>query len=67
MNTKTQGTVKFYNTEKRFGFIKPDNSGKDVFIHASGLIDQVSEGDHVEYEVQESPKGLSAVNVKKIG
>ena len=67
MNTKTQGTVKFYNTEKRFGFIKPDGSGKDVFIHASGLIDQVAEGDHVEYEVQESPKGLSAVNVKKIG
>lgn len=65
MDTKHQGTVKFFNSEKRFGFIKDDNTGKDVFVHASGLSEPIAEGDTVEYEIQNGQKGLSAVNVKK--
>jgi CspA family cold shock protein len=66
MDNKTQGTVKFFNTEKGFGFIKHNDSGKETFVHVSGLIDQVQEGDNVEFEVQEGRKGPNAVNVKKV-
>ena len=63
MNT---GTVKFFNETKGFGFITPDEGNKDVFVHANGLIDEIREGDKVSYDVEESPKGLNAVNVKVI-
>ncbi|MBK7385012.1 MAG: cold-shock protein [Flavobacteriales bacterium] len=59
------GTVKFFNTEKGFGFITPDEGGKDVFVHKTGTRDQLYEGDKVNYEVEQSPKGLNAVNVSK--
>lgn len=62
-----QGTVKFFNSEKGFGFIVPEESGNDVFVHANGLIDEVREDDKVEYEVEQGRKGLNAVNVKVIG
>lgn len=62
-----QGTVKFFNTEKGFGFIVPEDSGNDVFVHANGLIDEVREDDKVEYEVEQGRKGLNAVNVKVLG
>ncbi|MGE5106175.1 MAG: cold-shock protein [Sphingobacteriales bacterium] len=65
MSEKLTGTVKFYNTEKRFGFIKHDDSNKETFVHSSGLIDEIQEGDKVEFELQEGKKGLNAVNVKK--
>jgi len=58
------GTVKFFNNSKGFGFITPDEGGKDVFVHANGLIDQIDEGDKVSYEVEEGPKGLNAKNVR---
>jgi CspA family cold shock protein len=58
------GTVKFFNESKGFGFITPDNGGKEVFAHATGLIDQIREGDSVSYDVEESKKGPNAVNVK---
>ncbi len=64
---KTQGTVKFFNTEKGFGFIKHDDSNKETFVHVSGLINEVKEGDKVEFDVQEGKKGLNAVNVKLVG
>ena len=63
---KSQGTVKFFNTEKGFGFIKHDNSDKETFVHVSGLISNVKEGDKVEFELQEGKKGMNAVNVKLI-
>ncbi|MEQ8323324.1 MAG: cold-shock protein [Vicingaceae bacterium] len=58
------GTVKFFNNTKGFGFITPDQGGKDVFVHMSGLKDDISEGDKVSFDVEEGQKGLSAVNVK---
>ena len=63
---KTQGTVKFFNSEKGFGFIKHDDSNKETFVHVSGLINNIKEGDKVEFELQEGKKGLNAVNVKLI-
>lgn len=58
------GTVKFFNDNKGFGFITPDDGGKDVFVHANGLNeDSISEGDKVSYDTEEGKKGLNAVNV----
>jgi CspA family cold shock protein len=62
----TNGTVKFFNNARGFGFIAPDDSGKDVFVHKSGLVDEITEGDKVSYDVEESEKGLNAINVKVI-
>jgi CspA family cold shock protein len=56
------GTVKFYNEAKGFGFITDEN-GTDVFVHATGLKDEIRENDSVNFEVTEGKKGLSAVNV----
>ncbi len=60
---KFQGTVKFFNTEKGFGFIKSETSNEEIFVHATGLIDEIKENDHVEFELQQGRKGLNAVNV----
>ncbi len=60
------GTVKFFNTTKGFGFITPENGGKDVFVHVNGLTDEITEGDKVSFDVEESPKGLNAVNVQVV-
>jgi len=57
--------VKFFNTEKGFGFITPDEGGKDVFVHKTGTRANLNEGDKVTYEVEQSPKGPSAVNVER--
>ena len=67
MDSKTTGTVKFFNTEKGFGFIRHDDSNKETFVHASGLIDEIKENDHVEFDLQSGQKGMNAVNVKRIG
>jgi cold shock protein len=67
MDTKQQGTVKFFNAEKGFGFIKHDDSNKETFVHVSGLISEIKEGDKVEFELQEGKKGMNAVNVTVIG
>lgn len=59
-----KGTVKFFNDSKGFGFIIDDDSKKEYFVHVSGLIDEIREGDVVEFELKEGKKGLNAVNVK---
>jgi len=59
------GTVKFFNESKGFGFITPEDGGKDVFVHANGLNGlRIDEGDRVSFDVEEGQKGLNAVNVK---
>ena len=59
----SNGTVKFFNNAKGFGFITPDDGGKDVFVHQNSLTVDINEGDKVTYDVEESPKGLNAINV----
>ena len=61
-----QGTVKFFNESKGFGFIVEDDSNSDHFVHISGLIDEIKEGDTVEFELKEGKKGMNAVNVKAL-
>ena len=61
-----EGTVKFFNDTKGFGFISEEGSGKDHFVHISGLIDEIREGDAVEFELEEGKKGLNAVKVKVV-
>ena len=61
-----EGKVKFFNTTKGFGFITPSNGGADIFVHVSGLIDEIFENDNVSYEVENGKKGLNAVKVKVI-
>ncbi len=58
-----KGTVKFFNDAKGFGFIKSE-SGKEVFVHSSGLVDKIRENDNVTFDITEGKKGPSAVNVK---
>ncbi|MES2798550.1 MAG: cold-shock protein [Bacteroidota bacterium] len=62
-----EGTVKFFNETKGFGFINDSDNGKDVFVHISGLVNKIKENDKVSFDVEETQKGLSAVNVKVIG
>ena len=63
----SNGTVKFFNDSKGFGFITPDEGGKDVFVHVNGLNgNSITEGDKVSYDVEEGQKGLNAVNVSVI-
>jgi len=61
-----KGTVKFFNDTKGFGFISEEGTDKEHFVHQSGLIDSIREGDAVEFELQEGKKGLNAVNVKVV-
>ena len=63
MNT---GTVKFFNNSKGFGFIIEEGTGKEHFVHISGLIDDIREGDKVEFDLKEGKKGLNAVDVRVI-
>ena len=62
----SNGTVKFFNNSRGFGFITQDDGGKDIFVHQSALTDEIAEGDKVSYDVEESEKGPNAVNVKVI-
>ena len=61
-----EGTVKFFNSEKGFGFIKPDNSSDDVFVHMSGLIHEIMKNDRVSFTMEKGKKGMNAVNVERI-
>lgn len=59
-----KGTVKFYNETKGFGFIKSQESGEEIFVHVSGLKEEIQKNDEVVFEIEEGKKGLNAVNVR---
>ena len=61
-----KGTVKFFNESKGFGFIIEEGTNKEYFVHISGLVDDIREGNEVEFELTEGKKGLNAVNVKVV-
>jgi CspA family cold shock protein len=61
------GTVKWFDTTKAYGFIKPDEGDKDIFVHQSDLVDgTINENDKVEFETEDGPKGIRATQVKAI-
>ncbi|MFA8450362.1 MAG: cold-shock protein [Bacteroidales bacterium] len=61
-----QGTVKFFNASKGYGFITVTDSNEDIFVHQSGLIDEIRDNDQVEFELAKGRKGMNAVNVKVV-
>ena len=61
-----EGTVKFFNDSKGYGFIKDTETEKEYFVHVSGLIDEVRQDDEVTFELQEGKKGINAVNVRLV-
>jgi CspA family cold shock protein len=67
---RTTGTVKWFNDQKGFGFITPEDGGRDCFVHHSAIQAQgfrtLAEGDRVEFEVTEGAKGPAAENVVKL-
>ncbi|GMQ29701.1 MAG: cold-shock protein [Algoriphagus sp. 32-45-6] len=61
-----EGTVKFFNTTKGFGFITPADNSEDVFVHHSGLVHEIRENDRVTFDKVQGKKGVNAVNVKVV-
>ncbi|MBC6368660.1 cold-shock protein [Algoriphagus sp. AK58] len=61
-----EGTVKFFNTTKGFGFITPADQSEDVFVHHSGLVHEIRENDRVTFDKVQGKKGVNAVNVKVV-
>jgi CspA family cold shock protein len=59
-----KGTVKFFNDSKGFGFIKNIANNEEIFVHISGLIDQIKENVSVTFDTQQGKKGLNAINVR---
>jgi CspA family cold shock protein len=59
-----EGTVKFFNEAKGFGFVKEQETEKEYFVHVSGLVDKIRENDKITFELKEGKKGLNAVNVR---
>ena len=62
-----EGTVKFFNRAKGFGFILVSDTNEDIFVHQSGLIDDINENDKVQFTIEKGKKGMTAVNVELVG
>ncbi len=60
----TKGKVKFFNETKGFGFIQTEDTGEEIFVHVTGLVDKIRENDTVTFTVTEGKRGLNATNVK---
>lgn len=70
-NTMARGRVKWFSVDKGYGFIEPDEGGRDVFVHRNsvdglGWDEGLRDGEELEYDVERTPKGLSAQNVKRM-
>ena len=61
-----EGTVKFFNNAKGFGFIKINDSEEEIFVHSTNLIDKIKENDHVKFDVEKGEKGLNAIRVSLV-
>ncbi|MFN5168224.1 MAG: cold-shock protein [Cyclobacteriaceae bacterium] len=61
-----EGKVKFFNATKGFGFITPADGSEDIFVHQTGLIDNIKDNDNVRYEMERGKKGMNAVRVEVI-
>lgn len=61
-----KGVIKFFNEAKGFGFIKEEGTGKEYFVHVTGLTEKVKENDVVTFDLIEGKKGLNAVHVKRV-
>jgi CspA family cold shock protein len=61
------GKVKFFNVTKGFGFIKVDDTSEEVFVHATGLVDEIRDEDSVSFDISEGKKGQNAINVRRAG
>jgi len=60
-----KGTVKFFNETKGYGFIKEEGTGKEYFVHVTGLVDRVGENEEVTFDIEDGKKGPTAVNVRR--
>lgn len=60
----SNGTVKFFNETKGFGFVVDNTSGEEIFVHVTGLIDNIREGDKVTFNTERGKKGMNAIDVK---
>lgn len=66
VNEMKEGTVKFFNNAKGFGFINLKDSDEDIFVHSTNLIDEIKENDQVTFDVEKGDKGLSAIKVRLV-
>lgn len=65
--SELKADVKFYNSVKGFGFLREKETGEEIFVHATGLLDTIYENDEVTFEKTEGKKGPMAINVRVIG